>query len=230
MGGVLDGIGEDEGFLVGVIQLGFAEEVGQCHRQQGGDRGSEVADGILGAAGGAGLLFRTVFAVVSGVAEDRDDLAGFEGLLVGALEQQVGAGEIQPVDGGVGPGVPADGVIGGVEEGSLEFRAPEGAGTDLRRRGFIADVAGQYRDHPAGPSADAAVAGGEPAGVIVLFLWAVIGPAEHVLAGIGADDAVDPGDFPDPQVCVHPWQRLAGPGVFADVVGAQPGDVGEHVG
>ena len=133
MGGVLDGIGEDEGLLVGVIQLGFAEEVGQCHRQQGGDRGSEIADGILRAAGGAGLLLRPLVTVVPGVAEHRDDLPGLQGFVVRTLEQQVGPGEIQPVDGGVRSGVPADGIIGGVEQGELELRALEGPGTDLRR-------------------------------------------------------------------------------------------------
>ena len=51
-----------------------------------------------------------------------------------------------------------------------------------------------------------------------------------MLARIGADGPVDAGDFPDPQVGVHAGEGLSGPGVLADVVGPQPGDVGEQVG
>ena len=55
VGGVLNGVAEDQGAFVGGIQTTQSEQVGQGHGEQGGHGRADVADGIACAAGRAGL-------------------------------------------------------------------------------------------------------------------------------------------------------------------------------
>ena len=200
VGGVLHRVGEDEGLLLGLVEVPLAEQGGQAHRQQGGDGRALESDGVVGAAAGALVL-------------------GGAGVGVGACQGEHGQRPRVGVGGVVGSGGGREGAVARVEpgqaggpavlvgvEGALAGRADEGAEASFAAGVAAADglvlvgggeggAGGGQQHAPAAAPAAAAVDGGECGGG--LLGRAVIGPAEarHV-GGL----AVDAGELADPQV------------------------------
>ena len=88
VGGVLDGIGEDEGAFVGLVEGVVAEEGGESDGQEGCDGGAEEADRVPGAAGGADVVGSVLGdgSFVPGEGEDGQDAALLR-LQVGVLRR-----------------------------------------------------------------------------------------------------------------------------------------------
>jgi hypothetical protein len=65
VGGVLDGVVEEEGLVLAPVPVQFSagEELGDGGGGERGEAGAEVADGVEGAAGGALVAFRGAVAV-----------------------------------------------------------------------------------------------------------------------------------------------------------------------
>ncbi len=190
VGGVLHRVGEHQGLLLPVIQPVEAEEVGQRHRQQRGHRGSQVADGVALAAGGAGLGLGELVLVLPGVGEHGHHQAALQGLLGRLGGGQRRQSHVQPQHPAVAVAAAAEfagagaELEGGVDERALALGRGHRAAADGLRVDLGGVVAGLQGDHPPGAPAVTAVAGGQPGfGVRGILGGPVIGPAEHGVHG-----------------------------------------------
>jgi len=210
VGGVLDGVGEDEGLLLRRVELGVAEEGRQRHGQERGDRRAEEADAAVLLAGGADVVAGERVGVGPDVGEDGQDVTLSQGRVVvgrGRVQEDALAG-VEPSEPFERPGLGAGGVLAEHSGVGLARRVEERAEAtpfggvvraDLGVRDGERRALGGELDSPSRAAAVAAVdrrerrchvlAGGE--------VDAVVGPA---VGGAGLGGAVDAGELADPQV------------------------------
>ena len=214
VGGVLHGVGEDEGAFLGVVEGVVAEQGGQGHRQEGGDGRAEEANGVLGPAGGADVVGGVLgdAALVPGEHEDRQDeaLLGLGALLVRATGEdftavdgvpaQPGVAGLQVDLAGLGAGAVVGVLPGGVQEGPEAGVAGLAVAAHMGLVVLLLLAGGGQDDAPAGAPAGAAVQGRARGLLNLRLLGGGIGPAE---GGQGAQGPVDAGDLPDPQGDLH---------------------------
>lgn len=221
VGGVLDAVGEDEGFLFVGVEVVVAEEGAEGDGELGGDGAAKEADAVHAAAVGADVV-----GFAEGVVDEdgEDDAVLVVGVLVGFWglgAEFVGAGVV-PLEPGVGL-VGVEVVFGfgaGADEGAEVGVVGEAGFAGVGAVVGFGGAVGGHDDAPAGASAAAAVEGGPP--LFGVGDGAVVGPAEG--GGVG-DLAVDAAEFAEPEVDVD-----VGGGVGGAVgVGADVGEEGEEV-
>ena len=212
VGGVLHRVGEDQRPLLGGVEVGVAEEGRQADGEQGGDGAAEEAD-LVGAPAGGAFVVAGALLDVGVVAVDHDDgqHPAFEQVVVVIRRpprQDRALRHVQPAQvGGLLFGVGVTGCggrgDGGGLPGGVEQRAEAavtGQVVDADAVVAVGEVSagGGEGDTPPGSAARAAVDGGQGCGPVAggRELGAVVGPAE---SGLGGDDAVDAGQFAQPE-------------------------------
>ena len=95
--GVLDAVGEDQGLLLGLVELVAPEDRRERHRQQGGDRGPEEPDAVLLHAGRAGVVNGERPRVRPAVGQHRQHTALRDiGVVVWLIEEDAPLGGVEP--------------------------------------------------------------------------------------------------------------------------------------
>ena len=214
VGGVLHGVGEDEGALVGGVEGVVAEQGGQGHRQEGGDGRAEEADRVPVPARGAHVAGGVLGdgALVPGQGQDRqhEPLLGLRVVIGRAAGEELAAVDGVPAQPGVAglrvglPGLEAAAVVGvlpgGVQEGPEAGVAGLAVAAHLGLVVLLPLPRGGQHDAPAGAPARAAVQGRARGLVDPRLLGGGVGPAE---GRQGAQGPVDAGDLADPQGDLH---------------------------
>ena len=190
VGGVLDGVGEDEGLLLLVGQVGGAEGLGQGDGQEGGGGCAHEADGVPGAAGRAGVAPRVVPG--QGLVDGDEALVGL-GLLQGGAQEAGtrGVEEVSAFRVGGAHEVAQTGVVG-----RGDARLPDGQVVGVQGALGVALGGARPQGGPAGGAAGAAVDGGEEGGAFLLHGGG--GPPGE--RGLGGDLPQESVDVTDPEL------------------------------